>query len=107
MKYSLRPVLAELERQLGSPVSFVEDPTTPEAELQSRRMKRGDVALVENTRFFSGEEANDPTLSAAFARLGDLFVNDAFGTAHRAHASTEGVARLVKPAVAGRLMQRE
>lgn len=106
-KYSLRPVAAELERQLGSPVTFIEDPTTPEAEQQSRHLKRGQVALVENTRFWSGEETNDPALAASFARLGDIFVNDAFGTAHRAHASTEGVARLVKPAVAGLLMQRE
>lgn len=106
-KYSLRPVAAELERQLGSPVTFIDDPTAPEAEQQSRRLKRGEVALVENTRFWSGEEVNDPALAAAFARLGDLYVNDAFGTAHRAHASTEGVARLVKPAVAGLLMQRE
>lgn len=106
-KYSLRPVVAELERQLGIPVTFVDDPTTDEAERVTRRLKRGDVALVENTRFWSGEEHNDPRLAAAFARLGDLFVNDAFGTAHRAHASTEGVARLLKPAVAGLLMERE
>lgn len=106
-RYSLRPVAAELERQLGIPVTFIDDPTTDEAERLTRRLKRGEVALVENTRFWSGEEQNDPHLAAALARLGDLFVNDAFGAAHRAHASTEGVARLLQPAVAGLLMERE
>lgn len=106
-QYSLRPVASELERQMGVPVTFIDDPTADDAERLTRRLKRGEVALVENTRFFRGEEENDPQLAAAFARLGDLFVNDAFGTAHRAHASTEGAARLLKPAVAGLLMQKE
>jgi len=106
-QYSLRPVATELEHQLGSPVVFIEDPTTESAARQTRQMKRGEVALVQNTRFFPGEEQNDPSLAAAFARLGDFFVNDAFGTAHRAHASTEGVAHLLKPAVAGFLMAKE
>jgi phosphoglycerate kinase len=73
----------------------------------TKRLHRGGVALVENTRFHSGEEKNDPELAQVFARLGDLYVNDAFGSAHRAHASTEGVARLLKPAVSGFLMERE
>jgi phosphoglycerate kinase len=106
-KYSLRPVASELERQLGVPIAFIDDPTADDAERVTRRLKRGEVALVENTRFCRGEEENDPQLAAAFARLGDLFVNDAFGTAHRAHASTEGAARLLRPAVAGLLMQKE
>ena len=106
-KYSLMPVKAALERLLGVPVEFVADPLSGEAVGLSRRLKRGDVALLENTRFLDGEERNDPQLAEALARLGDFYVNDAFGTAHRAHASTEGVARLLKPAVAGFLMTRE
>ena len=106
-KYSLRPVVTELERLLGRPVAFLEDPTGPDAERQTRLLKRGEVALAENTRFHPGEEQNDPQLAATFARLGDLYVNDAFGSAHRAHASTEAVARILKPAVTGALMQRE
>lgn len=106
-RYSLRPVAADIEHRLGSPITFIEDPTSDEAERVSRRLRRGDVALVENTRFWAGEEKNDPQLATAFARLGDFYVNDAFGAAHRAHASTEGVAHLRKPAVAGLLMERE
>src|SRR3989449_11393931 len=70
-------------------------------------MPRGAVALAENTRFYAGEEENDPELARRFAALGDLYVNDAFGSAHRAHASTEAVAHLLKPAVAGFLMEKE
>ncbi|MFQ6045495.1 MAG: phosphoglycerate kinase [Gemmatimonadales bacterium] len=104
---SLIPVKRELEARLGMPVAFVADPLDPEAERTVRQLKRGDVALLENTRFLPGEESNDPELSDRLARLGDFYVNDAFGTAHRAHASTEGVARRLKPAVAGFLMARE
>jgi len=106
-EFSLKPVVPVLERELGIPVTFVEDPVSEGAVQTTRRLKRGDVALLENTRFYPGEEKNDPVLAAAFARLGDLYVNDAFGSAHRAHASTEGVARLLKPAVAGFLMAKE
>ena len=106
-KYSLRPVAGELEQLLGKPVAFIDDPVSPDAERASRLLKRGEVALAENTRFYPGEEENDPELAAAFARLGDLYVNDAFGSAHRAHSSTEAVARLLRPAVAGLLMTRE
>lgn len=106
-KYSLKPVARELERRLGSPVVFLDDPATEEAVTAVRRLPRGGVALAENTRFFPGEEANDPALAARFAALADIFVNDAFGTAHRAHASTEGIAHLVKPAVSGFLMEKE
>ena len=104
---SLAPVARALEGHLGSPVAFLPDPTADSAVAESRRLPRGGVALGENTRFFPGEEENDPELAAQFARLGDFYVNDAFGAAHRAHASTEAVARLLKPAVSGFLMQRE
>lgn len=106
-RYSLRPVAGELERQMGTPVAFLDDPTSEGAEHRTRQMKRGEVALAENTRFYRGEETNDPDLAERFACLGDLYVNDAFGSAHRAHASTEGVAHLLKPAVAGLLMAKE
>jgi phosphoglycerate kinase len=102
---SLRHILRDVERVLGTPVEFVPDPATGVAA--TRRLPRGGVALVENTRFWPGEERNDPTLAAAFAALGDFYVDDAFGTAHRAHASTEAVAHLLKPAVAGLLMEKE
>lgn len=107
LEYSLRPVTSELERQLGAPVLFLDDPAGDQALQRARRMKRGEVALGENTRFYPGEERNDPELAHRFAALGDFYVNDAFGSAHRAHASTEGVARILKPAVAGFLMAKE
>lgn len=106
-RYSLEPVVRELERLLGSPVKFLRDPLSEQSLAETRRLPRGGVAMAENTRFFPGEESNDPELAARFAALGDFFVNDAFGSAHRAHASTEGVARLLKPAVSGLLMERE
>ncbi len=106
-EYSLEPVSRELETALGIPVLFLKDPLSSDAAAQTKRMKRGEVALVENTRFHAGEEKNDPDLAKAFAALGDLYVNDAFGSAHRAHASTEAVAHLLKPAVAGFLMEKE
>ncbi len=106
-QYSLRPVASELERQLGSPVLFLDDPAGEQAVQRARQMKRGEVALGENTRFYPGEERNDAELAGRFAALGDFYVNDAFGSAHRAHASTEGVARILKPAVAGFLMAKE
>jgi phosphoglycerate kinase len=106
-RYSLRPVARALETLLGVPVTFLDDPLSDDAVAMSRRLPRGGVALAENTRFLEGEEANDPGLAARLAALGDLYVNDAFGAAHRAHASTEGVARVLKPAVSGFLMERE
>ncbi len=106
-KYSLRPVVRELEKQLGIPVEFIADATSDEAVSQVRHLPRGGIALAENTRFHVGEETNDPALAARFAALGDIYVNDAFGSAHRAHASTEGIAHLLKPAVSGFLMERE
>lgn len=106
-KYSLRPVARELEKLLGAPVVFVENPAATDAVTTTKRLPRGGVALLENTRFHPGEEANDPELAKVYAALGDLYVNDAFGSAHRAHATTEGVAKLVKPAVSGFLMEQE
>jgi phosphoglycerate kinase len=106
-KYSLKPVLAVLERLLGMPVTFIEDPATAAAVETTKHLPRGGIALVENTRFQKGEETNDAATARMFAALGDFYVNDAFGSAHRAHASTEAVAHLLKPAVAGLLMEKE
>jgi phosphoglycerate kinase len=104
---SLKPVAARLERLLGMPVSFANDCVGPEVERQVRALGDGQVLLLENLRFHPEEEKNDPEFARQLAALGDAYVNDAFGTAHRAHASTEGVPRLLKPAVAGLLMQKE
>ena len=103
---SLKPMAVALAETLGRTVGFADDCIGPEAEAAVAAMANGDVLLLENTRFHKGEEKNDPALSAALARLADAFVNDAFSAAHRAHASTEGVARLL-PSYAGRLMQAE
>jgi phosphoglycerate kinase len=106
-KYSMQPVVKAVEKLLGAPVTFLIDPLSPEAVTSTKRLPRGGVAVAENTRFFPGEEENDQSLAEKFAALGDLYVNDAFGSAHRAHASTEGIARILKPAVSGFLMERE
>ena len=106
-EFSLAPVVRELEKLLGAPVEPITDPFTEASITASRRLPRGGVAVIENTRFFPGEEENSAELARQFAKLGDLYVNDAFGSAHRAHASTEGVARVLKPAVMGFLMEQE
>ncbi len=106
-KYSLQPVAIRLEELLGKPVQFVETTDTDEAIKASHSLKDGEVLLLENTRFLGGEEQNDPRLSRALAELGDYYVNDAFGAAHRAHSSTAGVAAHLKPAVAGLLLEKE
>ena len=106
-KYSLKPVAAALERLLGSPITFIADAAAADAPEQTRRLPRGGVALVENTRFLPGEEKNDAATADVLAKLGDFYVNDAFGSAHRGHASTEAVAHILKPAVAGFLMEKE
>jgi phosphoglycerate kinase len=106
-KYTLRPVAEALEGLLGAPVTFIEDPLAEGSVVTTKRLPRGGVALLENTRFYPGEEQNDAALAGSFAKLGDLYVNDAFGSAHRAHSSTEGVAKLLKPAVSGFLMEQE
>jgi phosphoglycerate kinase len=106
-KYSLQPVGQRLEELTGCEVIFVESTDSDEAVQACRNLKKGQILLLENTRFLGGEEKNDPRLSRALAELGDFFVNDAFGSAHRAHASTVGVAEHLRPAVAGLLMQTE
>ena len=103
---SLRPIAHALGEALGRPVAFAEDCVGPAAQSAAARMSDGDVLVLENTRFHRGEEKNDPKMARELAELADLYVNDAFSAAHRAHASTEGVARLL-PAYAGRLMQEE
>ena len=107
-RYSLEPVARRLAELLPKrKVTFVESTDSDEAQKATHTIGDGELLLLENTRFLPGEETNDDGLSRTFAELGDLYVNDAFGTAHRAHASTEGVARHLKPAVAGLLMQKE
>jgi phosphoglycerate kinase len=103
---SLKPMAEALAAALHRPVAFADDCIGPEAEATVARLNDGDVLLLENTRYHAGEEANDPAMAAALARLADIYVNDAFSAAHRAHASTEGVAHLL-PAYAGRLMEAE
>ncbi|MBI2795998.1 MAG: phosphoglycerate kinase [Gemmatimonadetes bacterium] len=105
--YSLAPVAARLEELASFPVGFLGETDTDAAVAATTALAPGSVLLLENTRFLPGEEKNDAALSQRLARLGDLYVDDAFGSAHRAHASTEGVARVLKPAVAGLLMQKE
>lgn len=106
-RYSLAPVARRLEALSGHRVVFLADADLAAAEQASRALAHGEMLLVENTRFHAGEERNDPELARRFAAMGDLYVNDAFGAAHRAHASTAGVAAYLHPAVAGLLMQRE
>jgi phosphoglycerate kinase len=105
-KYSLRPVAAALEAHLSRTVTFVENPLSDEAVTHVNSLPAGSVVLLENTRFYVGETQNSPELAAQFAKFGDVYVNDAFGSAHRAHSSTEAVAKLM-PAVAGLLMEKE
>jgi phosphoglycerate kinase len=106
LSMSLAPMAAALGKVLDRHVRFVEDCVGIPAEQAVDLLSSGDVLVLENTRFHAGEEANDPAFAAALAKLADIFVNDAFSAAHRAHASTEGVAHLL-PSYAGRLMQAE
>ncbi len=105
-KYSLKPVAEELSRRLGITVPLAPDSVGPEVERMVKALQPGQVLLLENVRFHPEEEQNDPEFSRELAALGNLYVNDAFGAAHRAHASTAGIARHL-PAVAGLLMQKE
>ena len=111
LEASLEPVAARLGALLGSEVLFSPEATGPGALARARRLAPGRILVAENTRFHEGETRNDPELASAFAALGSHFVNDAFGTAHRAHASTAGLARAIRAkggqAVAGRLLERE
>lgn len=108
---SLRPVATRLQALLGQPVHFVEECVGDKAEAAANALPSGGVLLLENVRYHSEEEANDPAFAARLARLGDVYVNDAFGAAHRAHASTEGAARVIAKnggrCAAGLLMERE
>jgi phosphoglycerate kinase len=103
---SLKPLAEPLAKAIGRPVAFAEDCIGDKAEAAVARLKDGEVLLLENTRFHQGEEKNDPAMAKQLAALGDIYVNDAFSAAHRAHASTEGVAHLL-PNAAGRAMQAE
>jgi phosphoglycerate kinase len=105
-KESLRPVATEVARIIKRPVGFVDECIGPKAQAAVDAMKPGDILCLENTRFHIGEEKNDPAFAAALAKLGDIWVNDGFSVAHRAHASTEGIGHLL-PAYAGRSMQAE
>lgn len=103
---SLRPVAARLGELLKQPVTFLDECVGSSVEARVKAAKPGKVILLENLRFHAEEEKNDPAFAASLAKLGDVYVNDAFGTAHRAHASTEGIARIV-PGVAGFLIEKE
>jgi 3-phosphoglycerate kinase len=105
-KQSLKPVAAEVAHILKRPVKFVDDCIGETAERAVAAMKQGDIVCLENTRFYPGEEKNDPAFVASLAKLGDIWVNDAFSAAHRAHASTEGLGHVL-PAYAGRTLQAE
>ena len=106
-RYSLKPVASRLEELLDRPVPLLPDCVGPEVAAAAAALKPGDVVLLENLRFHAEEEANDPEFARALASLADVYVDDAFAAAHRAHASIEGITRYLKPAVAGLLMQRE
>lgn len=110
-EFSLAPAAERLRQLIDAPVHFVADIIGPEAQAAVDGLSRGEILVLENVRFLPGEETNDPELSHALAAYGDLYVNDAFGTAHRAHATTVGVAEVMKasgrPAVAGFLIEKE
>jgi phosphoglycerate kinase len=105
-KYSMKPTATRLAELLGKPVAFADDCVGPKAEAAASALKPGDVLVLENTRFYKGETKNDLKLAEQMAKLAEIYVNDAFGSAHRAHSSTEGVAHFL-PAVAGFLMEKE
>jgi len=106
-EFSLKPAANYLGKLLGKTVTMAPDCIGAEVESLAQKMADGDVMLLENVRFHKGETDNDPQFAAQLAKLADVYVNDAFGTAHRAHASTEGVAKLLSPAVSGYLMEKE
>jgi phosphoglycerate kinase len=105
-KYSMKPVAEYLSGMVSAPVRFAEEAAGPKAKEAADALKVGEILVLENTRFYPGEEKNDAGLASQFAELADMYVMDAFGSAHRAHSSTEGVARHL-PAVAGFLMEKE
>lgn len=105
--FTLAPVAEELAKQLAQPVTFIEGCIGEDVEAEVAKLGEGEVALLENVRFYQGETDNDPEFAASLAKLADAFVNDAFGTAHRAHASTAGVAKHLSPCVCGLLIEKE
>ncbi len=107
MEYSLKPVAERLAQLLNQAVTMAPDCIGPDVAKLVNAMQNGDCMLLENVRFHAEEEANDEVFARHLASLGDVYVNDAFGSAHRAHASTEGVTKFVNPSVAGYLMQKE
>lgn len=106
-KYSLKPAADRLGELIEAPVKFVGDCIGEEAEKAVAEMKDGEVLMLENVRFYAGEEKNDPEFAKSLASLGEIYVNDAFGTAHRAHASTEGVTHYLSPCAMGFLIEQE
>ncbi|MGA2609686.1 MAG: phosphoglycerate kinase [Terriglobia bacterium] len=106
-KMSLKPAATRLSELLGEPVAFAADCVGPEVEKQALALKDGEVLLLENLRFHPEEEKNVPEFARRLAALGEVYVNDAFGTAHRAHASTEGITHFLSPCAAGMLMEKE
>jgi phosphoglycerate kinase len=106
-KFRLTPLVPRLSELLGKPVVKADDCIGPEVESKVKAMSNGDVLLLENVRFYKEEEKNEPEFAKKLASVADLYVNDAFGTAHRAHASTEGVTKYLSPSVAGFLLQKE
>jgi phosphoglycerate kinase len=107
LKYSLKPVAGHLSKLLGKPAAFAKDCIGAETKAMIDSLKDGDVLLLENLRFHKEEEKNDENFAKELASYGDVYINDAFGTAHRAHASTEGVTKFIKQCAAGCLMQKE
>ncbi len=106
-KMSLKPAATRLAQLLGKPVAFAPDCIGPEAEAAAKALKDGDVLLLENLRFHPEEEKNDPEFAQKLAALAEVYVDDAFGSAHRAHASTEGITHYLSPCAAGLLMEKE
>ena len=106
-KMSLRPAAERLSKLLSKPVAFAADCVGPEVEKQAAALKDSEILVLENLRFHPEEEKNDPEFSRKLAALAELYVNDAFGSAHRAHASTEGITKFLSPAAAGMLMEKE
>lgn len=106
-KMSLKPAATRLSELLGKPVAFAADCVGPEVEKQALALKDGEVLLLENLRFHPEEEKNAPEFARRLAALAEVYVNDAFGTAHRAHASTEGITHFLSPCAAGMLMEKE
>jgi phosphoglycerate kinase len=106
-EYSLKPTVEKLSELLGKPVKFATDCKGPDAKSVVDFLQDGEVCILENLRYYKDEEKNNPDFAKELASLGDVYVNDAFGSAHRAHASTEGVTKFISPSVAGYLMQKE